>query len=191
VFFEETSYTIPNDGDGCENFFITVNMSTPIELFFAAQFALEYDATLFFIRGAHTQNNGAGKLYNGSDANPNWTLATAVGCNPTGTDYPNIGDGLGGRANFLVDWGNYYHVPFGFGVNVTAPPSGPPEGEIVTVSCRTAGSGCWGSATNNGTTYINFSPTVKLVGFLSGAYEYDEHGRTVTFINGTTVQVGP
>ena len=193
VFFEETSYVISNDADGCEDFYTTINMTAPIELFFAAQWVLEWDCSLFYIRAAATQNNGAGRLYNGTSPNPNWTLSTAVGCNPTGSGCPNTGSGDGGRANFLVDWGNYYHLPSGFGVNVTAPPGSPPypaEGELCTITWRTSGPGCWGSAVNNGSTDIRFAPTMKMVGFLFGAYEYDEHGRTVNWSN-SSIQVGP
>ena len=60
IFFTESNYSVPNDADGCEDFFTTINISTPIELFFGAQFVLEWDCTLFYIRDSWTQDTGYG-----------------------------------------------------------------------------------------------------------------------------------
>jgi hypothetical protein len=191
VFFEETSYNVQNDGNGCENFFITVNMSTPVHLFYGARFGLEWDCTLFYIRDAWTQNNGHGRLYNGTSPNPNWSDATKVNVSLAGSSCPNIGAGDQGRANIVVDWSNYWQVVHnGKGVNVTAPPGSPPypaEAELIYIGWRTAGPGCWGKAVNNGSTDIRFVPTLKLMGYDGGIFNYSG---SITWHN-TSVTVGP
>jgi hypothetical protein len=155
-----------------------INISAPIELFFAAQFALEWNCSLLELRNGWTQNNGGGRLYNGTSPNPNWTDATAVGINLVGT-CPLSNDGpTQGKANFLVDWGNYYGITRdGEGVNVTAPPGSPPypaEGELLTVRWRTSGAACYGTTHNTGATDIRFVPTCKITGYKDGAYEYTD-----------------
>jgi len=157
VFFTRSGYGVSGEGT---DFYTTINI-TPIELLFAAQFVLEWDCTLFELRTGWTQNSGGGRLYNGTSPNPGWTGATSVGLNPTG-DNPQCPDPKQGRANFLVDWSNYQHVPSGFGVNVSR------EGTIVTLGWRTYS----GADFRAGTTDIGFAPTLKLVGFKTGAYDY-------------------
>lgn len=154
VFFTEPSYGVNGSGT---DFFTTINIS-PIELFFGAQFVLEWDCTLFELLTGWTRNNGHGQLYNGST----WVKATGVGLNPTGNN-PQCPDPTQGRANFLIDWGNYAGLTMdGLGLTATR------EGTLVTIRWRTYSD----SAYNSGTTGIDFAPTLKLVGIKDGVYEY-------------------
>ncbi len=158
VFFTESSYSV--NGSGAD-FYTTINIS-PIELFFGAQFVLEWDCTLFGIMPGWTQMNGEGQLYNGSSPNPGWNDAASVGVKLKG-DNPQCPDPTQGRANFLIDWGNYVGLTRdGLGVDVTR------EGTLVTVRWRTYSD----SEYRTGVTDISFAPTLKLVGIDDGAYEY-------------------
>ena len=85
-----------------------------------------------------------------------------MGLNPVG-DNPQCPDLKQGQVNFLVDWGNYIGlIRDGEGVDVTK------EGTLVTLGWRTYS----GADFKAGTTDIRFVPTMKITGFLNGAYDY-------------------
>ena len=187
IFFAESNYQVNGE---VQDFYTSINI-TPVELFFGAQFGLEWDCTLFEMRDGWTRNNGGGRLYNGTSPNPRWTEATQVSVN-LGGDNPSCPDPTQGLAWFVVDWGNYWWVTHDYrpglriGVNVTAPPNAlfPDEGQIVRIRWRTYGPSS-GTTFKQGTTYISFVPIMKIIGFRDGPYEYT---KPVEWI-GTKVEV--
>ena len=167
VYFTQTDYGVSGEA---QDFYTTINI-TPIELFYGAQFVLEWDCTLFQMRTAWTRKNGHGYLHNGSQ----WIKASSVGLNPTG-DNPQCPDPEQGRVNFLVIWDNYWGIAArGTGINVSR------EGTLVTIGWRTY----TGADYREGETGIRFVPTCKVGGYLRGSYDYT---RPVTW-TGTTVEV--
>ena len=174
IFFTEANYQVSGE---VQDFYTTINI-TPVELFFGAQFGLEWDCTLFEMRTGWTRSHGGGRLYNGTSPNPGWTRATQVAVNLDG-DNNQCPDPTQGLARFAVDWGNYWWITHDYqpglriGVNVTAPPAGPDEGQIVRIRWRTYGPSS-GTTFNQGTTDINFIPgnPCKIIGFWNGPYEY-------------------
>ena len=137
-----------------------------------------WDCTLFEMKTGWTQNNGGGKLYNGTSPHPGWTKASYVGLNPTGNN-PQCPDPSQGRVNFLVDWGNYYGITRrGKGVNVSK------EGTLLTVKWCTHSEADF----KTGASSIRFTQELKAVGYEYGPWEYDEHGIELLW-NNTSVTV--
>jgi len=170
IYFTETDYQVSGAG---QEFYTTINI-TPVELFYGAQFVLEWDCTLFELDGGWTQSNGHGYLYNGTSPNPTWVKASEVALNPTG-DNPQCPDPKQGRVNFMVTWDDYYGIAErGMGVDVNR------EGTLVTLRWRAHS----GADYRTGTTDIRFTPKMKIVGYLIGAYEYTKpvhwHNTSVT-----------
>jgi hypothetical protein len=195
IYFQQNPYNVTQDGDGCETLWVWINITAPLEYFFAAQFLLEWDCNLLELRTAGTQNSGKGNIYNGSgNSTTGWHLANQnavnlVGLNPQcpeqGT-YP--APNAQGRAAFLAAWDTYPDTHNGQGINVTAPMSGPPaEGILSGVRFRTTGPTCYGTTINTGSLNLNFLPTLKIVGYLDGDYDYYAT-RNVTWAN-TSVNV--
>jgi len=167
VYFTQTDYGVSGEA---QDFYTAINI-TPIELFYGAQFVLEWDCTLFEMREGWTRNNGHGYLHNGSQ----WVKASEVGLNPTG-DNPQCPDPKQGLVNFLVVWDDYWGIAArGTGINVSR------EGTLVTIGWRTYA----GADYREGDTGIRFVPTCKVGGYLRGSYDYT---RPVTW-TGTTVEV--
>ena len=158
IYFTETEYQVSGEG---QEFYTTINIS-PIELFYGAQFVLEWDCTLFELDGGWTQNNGHGMLYNGTSPNPTWVKASDVALNPTGNN-PQCPDPKQGRVNFVVEWSDYYGIlRDGEGVDVTE------EGTLLTVRWRTHS----GADFKTGDTDISFAPAMEICGYLDGAWDY-------------------
>jgi len=167
VYFTETDYGVSGEA---QDFYTTINI-TPIELFYGAQFVLEWNCSLFEMRTAWTRNNGHGYLHNGSE----WVKASSVGLNRNGEN-PQCPDPRQGRVNFLVIWDNYWGIAArGTGINVSR------EGTLVTIGWRTY----TGADYREGETGIRFVPTCKVGGYLRGSYDYT---RPVQWID-TTVEV--
>ena len=174
IFFTEADYQLSGEG---EEFYTTINI-TPVELFFGAQFGLEWDCTLFEMETGWTQSDGGGQLYNGTSPNPGWTRATQVAVNLDG-DNSQCPDPTQGLAWFVVDWGNYYGlIERGEGVNMSK------EGTLLTVKWHTHS----GADFRSGTTGIGFVQKMKAIGYLDGPWEYDEHGIELLWSN-TSVTV--
>ena len=172
VYFTQTDYGVSGEA---QDFYTTINI-TPIELFYGAQFVLEWNCSLFEIREGWTRKNGHGYLHNGSQ----WIKASSVGLNPTGEQPPAVDTDCPverqGRVNFLVIWDNYWGIAArGTGINVSR------EGTLVTIGWRTY----TGADYREGETGIRFVPTCKVGGYLRGSYDYT---RPVQWID-TTVEV--
>jgi hypothetical protein len=175
VYFTQPSYEVSGEG---VDFYTTINI-TPIEIFFAAEFGLDWDCTLFELVPGWTQSSGGGQLYNGTSTNPGWTKATSVGVNLAGEN-PQCTDSTQGHANFLVDWGNYIGLTRdGLGVDVTR------EGTIVTLRWRTLSGADYKTGTADISWGVSGAGQRKLVGFDAGSYEYT---KPITWMN-TSVTV--
>ena len=194
IFFTEGGYTATQDGDGCERFLTTVNITAPVEFFGVCQFRLMWDAALFKLDHAWVNSNAGarGRLYNGSAwLGSSQPLSNPTGDNPFGQNYcprerPDMGDGKQGCANFLADFSNLMRA--GNGVNIAVPPSGPAEATLITIRWTTSGPGCWGTTANTGTTELAFIPTL-MCACSAGAQEYDmEDEYRLTWFN-TSVTV--
>jgi len=159
VFFTESSYSVSGEGT---DFYTTINI-TPIEVFFAGQFILEWDCTLFELNTGWTQNNGKGRAWNGTQ----WIDANDNSCNLIGEN-PQCSDPKQGRAAFLVAWDNYPDTHDFDGIDISAPPKGPAEGVFSVVAWRTLS----GADFSTGSTEIRFMPTTMLVGFEDGDVYY-------------------
>jgi hypothetical protein len=194
IFFTNTSRTITGP---CVQFWTWINISTPVELFFAGQFLLEWDCNLLELRTTPTQNLGHGRAWNGSewfdsDDNALNLLGTDTHCPEQGT-YPSPNGQ--GRSAFLVAWDSYPDThscgPWsGCGINISAHPNTSLEEAYWSgLRWRTSGPACYGTTANTGTTDITFRPTLMIVGYADGDYDYyDDHPRTITWYN-TSVTV--
>jgi hypothetical protein len=150
----------------CVNFNTQINISTPVEYFFAGQFVLQWNCSLFELRTTWTMTNGKGKAYNGSQ----WFTADDNAVGLTGNN-PSCPDQNQGRANFLCAWDSYPDTHGLSGINISAPPSGPAEGILSIQRWRTYGSACVGTY-RTGTTEIGFVPELEIVGFKDGDVYY-------------------
>jgi hypothetical protein len=193
IFFVNSSYNISDDG--CVQFWTWINISAPLELFFAGQFQLEWDCNLLELRTTPTQNLGKGRIWNGSA----WFTSNDNALNLIGHDskcpeqgtYP--APNAQGRAAFLVAWDNYPDTHScwkysGCGINISPHPNTSlPEAKWSGIRWRTTGPACYGTTANTGITDILFRPTMMIVGYADGEYLYDD--REVSWYN-TSVLVG-
>ena len=82
IFFTETAYTATQDGDGCEKFLTTINITAPVGFLGACQLRLTWDSALFKLDDAWVNSNAdaKGRVYNGSA----WLTSAQPLSNPTG-----------------------------------------------------------------------------------------------------------
>lgn len=159
------------------NFDLMINISSGAEIpyFYAAQWVLEWNCSLFEIRNVWIAGNAVGRLWNGSE----WIESDYTGCSLTGSN-PQCPVSTQGKSNFLVEWTNHYQlIQNGEGVTV---PAGVEGTMLNAVRFRTYSGGDF----KTGTTDITFVPTLKTTGYLFGAYDYDQDNVTWT---GTSVTV--
>ena len=195
IFFTEAAYTATQDGDGCEKFYTTINITAPVDFFCGCQLRLTWDPALFRIDDSwvNSDSGARGRMYNGSawldSAQP---LGNPTGDNPFGKwpcpqSRPKMGDGKQGCANFVVDFNNCIDKE-GNCADMSVPPSGPAEGTLLTIRWTTSGPGCWGKTANTGTTDIMFIPTL-LCGCSAAAEVYDMEDEYVQTWYNTSVTV--